>query len=226
VIEHDVVQLSPDWWELRRGRPTASDFDRILSPVKELPSKSRDKYMGELLWSCTPKFSPNAMTEQPSNPAMRHGVDCEPEARAFYEMAFGRTVRQVGLCTTDCGRIGMSPDGLVDVRDGYAIGLEIKCPQPETHRKYLEKGMLPREYRCQVHGQLVVGEGQLTRIDFLSYCRGQDPLLVPVYPDDFTAKLKAALEEFWRDYAEVLSATFGVPVGGWADVESIIRRRS
>ncbi len=37
-------------------------------------------------------------------------------------------------------------------------------------------------------------------VDFVSYCPGLDPLMVRVTPDEFTAKLGEALEEFWKKF--------------------------
>lgn len=222
MIEYpDIVQLSPAWWDVRRGVPTASEFDRIVMPSTGRRSKSVAGYIGELMWATTPAYKPEGMTEKPMNPAMRHGVECEPEAREFYEHHTGRAVRLCGFCTTDDGRFGMSPDGLVFGERG---ALELKCPQPETHKAYLLKGKLPTQYRCQVHGQLVVGEGALDYVDFLSYCRGHDPLLVRVEPDEFTATLKAALEEFWGEYTAALGALYGRAVRSAADVKRLTRR--
>ncbi len=220
MIEYPCVQMSPDWWELRRGRPTASEFDQIISPVKERRSASTPRYIGKLVISCSPLFKPDAMTEQPSNPGMRHGIDCEPEAREFYEMYTGLKTRQVGLCTTPCGRFGMSPDALVV---GARGGVEIKCPfEADIHEGYLKAKVLPRAYKCQVHGQLWVGG--LEYVDFLSYRREHDPFLIRVYPDEFTKKLGAALEEFWTEYTATLAEIYKRPFKDWLDVESLYRR--
>jgi len=72
--------------------------------------------------------------------AMQDGIDMEPEARACYSFLAGGEVKQVGFCLSDDGRFGCSPDGLV----GDDGGLELKCPLPKTHIKYLVEGELPR----------------------------------------------------------------------------------
>lgn len=224
MIEYpDIIQMSPAWWSIRRGIPTASDMNRIVRGKDGLRSGSWAGYMGELLRSVTPLFDPGAMTEKPMNPALKHGIDSEPESREFYFYHTGRPVRVVGFCTTDCGRFGMSPDGLVVGEPG---GLELKNPQPETQDRWLKKGTLPAEYKVQVHGQLVVGEGAIDYVDFLSYCRGKDPLLVRVERDDFTATVKTRLEEFWAEYTQLLSEVFGRPVRTAADVKRLIVGRA
>lgn len=196
---HYCVQYSPDWWELRRGIPTASKFDQVMTPVSRKESKGQEPYIDELIADryC---LDPNAMTERPMNPAMRHGVNCEPEARAWYAMHKGEAVQQVGFVTTDCGRLGCSPDGLIG-EDG---GLELKCPQGKTHVGYLRAGTLPTEYACQVHGSLIVTGRRWW--DFMSYCAGFPPLLVRVTPDDFTAALRRHLDAFLDKYAATLKS--------------------
>lgn len=123
--------------------------------------------------------------------AMKRGTQLEPEARSYYEMDRGLDVEQDGFCMTDDGRFGCSPDGLVGI-DG---GLELKCPSPSTHVSYLLEGVLPSEYKAQVHGSMIV-TGRAWW-DFMSYCPGLPPLLIRVGPDDYTEKLRTALEAFW-----------------------------
>jgi hypothetical protein len=137
------------------------------------------------------RFHLGAMDELdgPATAAMRNGTATEPEARRWYEFEHDCTVRQVGIMLSDDGRIGASPDGLVD-EDG---GVEIKCPAGKTHIGYLLDGGLPAEYKPQVHGCLVVSERKWW--DFVSYKAGLPPLCVRVYPDAYTEQLRGALDE-------------------------------
>ncbi|MBY0515118.1 MAG: YqaJ viral recombinase family protein [Gemmataceae bacterium] len=185
----NCVQYSPEWWEARRGVPTASRFDRILTPKTSKPSSQQEPYTHELIADRV-RFDPRVVTDRPMNAAMRHGVDCEPEARDWYALEGNHDVQQVGFCLTDDGRMGCSPDGLVGT-DGL---LEIKCPEPKTHVGYLMAGTLPDEYRCQVHGQLLVTGRRWC--DFFSYCPGFDPFLIRVAPDEFTDRLASELARF------------------------------
>lgn len=192
----ECVQYSPSWWEARRGIPTASQFDRIITPGGK-PSKGMDRYIAELVGERV-DLRPNWFTERPMNPAMRHGLDTEPEARRFYEYERGLDAQLVGFCQTDDGRFGCSPDALV----GDDGGLELKCVQLPTQVEYLLAGTLPDEYRPQVHGQLIVTGRKW--FDFMSYAPPLPPLLVRVVPDDYTRQLRIALEVFHEKYAETL----------------------
>jgi hypothetical protein len=194
---HDCVQLSPEWFEARRGIPTASNFDRIITPKTMKLASAADDYIAELIAEVF-HIGPLSDLQTPMSRAMLHGVDSEPAARAFYSLETGCDVQQVGFITTDDGRAGSSPDGLV----GDEGCIEIKCPQGKAHVVYLLAGGLPSEYRGQVHGNLLVTG--LAWCDFLSYCEGLPPLLVRVTADAFTAALRAALEQFHERYQTAL----------------------
>jgi hypothetical protein len=189
----DCVQLSPIWWEARRGLPTASGAKRIITPAKGELSKSADEYICELIGDRV-SLTPNMMTEQPMTAAMRNGSQCEPDARRWYEMQNDLDVVQVGLCVTDDGKWAASPDGLVG-DDGL---LELKCPQPKTHVKYLLGQELPEEYKPQVHMQLIVTGRKWC--EFVSYAAGFDPFVYRVEPDEFTDTMRKVLGQFQAKY--------------------------
>jgi hypothetical protein len=192
-------QLSDEWWELRRGRPTASAFDRILTPKTGKIAAAADDLIYELIAEQFHR-EPMASIARYQNDAMKNGVAIEPEARKWYEFERDCAVEQVGFITDDEGRFGCSPDGLIGT-DG---GLEIKSPSPKVHARYFAEGVLPADYRCQVHGDLIISERKWW--DFVSYCPAVSlpPLVVRVVPDEFTETLRAGLEQFWTRYQETL----------------------
>lgn len=194
----DCEQYSEPWWEARRGVPTASNFKRIITPATGKLSAQADDYICELI---AEKYHIGAMDELsgPATAAMRNGTETEPEARRWYCLEQD-DVREVGFIMTDCGRFGCSPDGLV----GENGGLELKCPVGKTHIRYLLDGHLPDEYKAQVHGSLIVSGRAWW--DFLSYVPGLPPFKIRVEPDDFTDKLRAALEVFWQKYQDTIAA--------------------
>ncbi len=189
--ENECVQMTPEWWSARRGVPTASAFDQIMTPKKRTASASQTRYIAQLIGDIT-NLNPNYFTGQggPVNRAVEYGRQTEDEARRFYEMRTGCKVRQVGFCMDDTGRIGCSPDGAVDP-EGL---LECKCPDRHTHMLYLMQDKVPLEYLCQCHGSLIVTGRKW--IDFLSYCTGVEPLLKRIVPDDFTKALRVHIEMF------------------------------
>lgn len=192
----EFPQYSADWWATRRGVPTASNFDNILTATGKV-STSREPYACRLVaekfdafYSQSPEYESVAMAE---------GTHLEPEARRYYEFHRECSVREVGFCLTDDGKAGCSPDALVG-EDGV---LELKAPQPRTHVQYLVEDRLPPAYRQQCHGHLIVTGRAFC--DFLSYCPGLPPVLIRVEPDEYTEQLRKALNEFWTLYQEILA---------------------
>lgn len=190
----NCVQGSPEWFSARCGIPTASNFDRIITSTGK-PSAQRTKYLYQL--------AGERITGKPEetyqNGAMQRGKEMEAEARNFYDLTATEIIMQVGLCLTDNGLVGASPDGLVG-SDGC---LEIKCPLMATHVGYLLNGELPTEYFQQVHGELYVTGRKW--IDFMSYYPRMAPLIVRVEPDKaFHSKLKVELEVFCAELDEIV----------------------
>lgn len=194
---HDMEQYSPDWWAIRRGVPTASEFSSILTPKTGKLSAAADTYICRLIGDLYDPEYPRI--DKGVNDAMREGTRREPESRRWYELDRALSVQQVGFCLTDDGRFGCSPDGLVG-QDGV---IELKNPGHAQQVRYLIDNTLPDDYRVQVHGQLLVTGRKW--LDFMSYAPPLPPLLVRVVPDEFTVKLAAALEAFWVRFLEVRS---------------------
>lgn len=184
-------QRSVEWFEARKGVPTASQFDKIVT-IKGEQSKQRTKYLhglaGELLGGIVEEGYQSA--------AMMRGNELEAEARAFYEL-INEPVHTVGFCLSD--GIGCSPDGLV----GDSGLLEIKCPLISTHVEYLLKNELPSDYFQQTQGQLLVTGREW--VDFISYYPGLKPLVIRVTRnEEFLGKLKAELKLFCAELEETV----------------------
>lgn len=209
MIVHNCKQYDDVWWLLRKGIPTASSFDRILTPTGKR-SGQWDNYISELIGECicqTPNFL-SEMGKRVGTPAMAAGRAAEPEARRWYRVERNVEVRQVGFCMADDRMYGCSPDGLVG-EDGC---LELKCPLAKTHSLYLAKGekyeegsplRLPQEYKPQVHGQLIVTCRQW--VDFMCYVPTLKTILVRVEPNEYTRLLSEALAEFLEKYHKRLA---------------------
>lgn len=196
-IYTDFIQGSEAWFTARKGRPTASQFSKIITAVKGDLSKSHTGYIVELIAECfCPTYAAwlgNSWTDR--------GNELEPEAREAFTAHTGHAVEQVGFCTRDDGIVGASPDGLIRGPDGeWLAGLELKCPAPKTHVEYVLEGVLPDAYRQQVHGGMAVTG--LNQWHFFSYFPGMQPFHIVVQRDDYTAKLSAALDEFLFKYRD------------------------
>lgn len=192
------TQYDEVWWTCRQGVPTASEFDKIITPVNADLSKSADAYACQLIGDAAdPHYLHRVMGDTFATSAMRTGMVMEPAARAWCEAFIGQ-VRQTGILLDESGRFGASPDGIFPAEDA---GLELKSPLPGTHVEYLLAGVLPPKYRPQVHGHLIVGG--FARVEFVSFVPGLPVFRVTVEPDNYTEKLKSALESFWARLEEI-----------------------
>jgi hypothetical protein len=193
----DCAQGSPEWKSARLGVPTASEFDALVSPEWKIRTgQGPETYLYTKLCEKILGFAPDV-----SSYAMEQGTILESEARPYFEFQYETPVRQVGLCLSDDRRIGCSPDGLIG-EDG---GIEIKCPQPAAHLKFLLEGELPPQYRAQVHGSMLVTGRSWWQ--FMSYSRQFPPLLVRVEREEKIEKtLRQALEIFLEKFDAKLAA--------------------
>lgn len=142
----DCLQHSDEWHAARRGRPTASQFHRIVTAKGKIrEGQTPDSYRNELVYQLL--FSVDA--ERFETWAMRRGTELEPHARAWYELATGREVKRVGFVYGDASRRwGCSPDGIVEDEGG----IEIKCPNRGAFVAAMEE--IPDEYYIQAQGQM------------------------------------------------------------------------
>ena len=186
-------QYTDLWWSVRRSIPTASEFSNIITPAKGELSKGWFKYVSKLI---ADRLDPNyGKTEDYISSAMKMGNMLESEARSYYEFTNNTTVKQVCFCTSDDGRWGMSPDGLIG-DDGI---LESKSPNPDTHISYCLEGILPVDYKPQCHAELAISGRPW--LDFMSY-RLDLPFIIRVYPDEYTEAVRKAMDAFYPRYEE------------------------
>lgn len=192
----DVEQGSPEWFAMRRGIPTASDFDEIVTAVKGDLSASSEGLINRLIDECV---RPGEHEGFEGNRHTQRGNELEPTARAWFGFVTGLKVTPGGFITRDDGKAGCSPDGLIWTGCDYSdwaidAGLEIKCPDGPTHVGYLRGNALPAKYKQQVHGSMAITGLRVWH--FVSYCPGYEPLVVRVVWDDYTDKVASALDRF------------------------------
>lgn len=195
MIIHDMPQGSPEWKLARLGKPSASNFSRIITAAKADLSKAGDDYLCQLIGECV---APDWVYWE-GNKATERGTALEPEARAAFGNHTGLLVKEVGFITRDDGVIGCSPDGLIyDDADNLVAGLEIKCPSPKEFVSYQLDGVLPEQYKQQLHGGMAVTG--LDQWHFFAYFPGLKPFHLIVQRDEYTEKLSAALDIFLGKY--------------------------
>lgn len=198
-IHHDIIQGSDEWKRIRKGKPTASEFSRIITPAKGQLSSAAGEYIDELIEQCyfpdLEAWSGNYWTDW--------GKQFEPEAREALAAETGLDIAEVGFVVADDGICGCSPDGLVFNPAGQIhTGAEIKCLRPKTHVGNVLRGVLPPDYKVQVHGSMAVCGADSWH--FWEYVRGWKPLHIVVLRDEFTMKVERALETFVAMYRDAM----------------------
>ena len=184
MLVSNFEQGSQEWLQSRLGKPTASNFGKLITPTGK-PSTSAEGYINELIAQKITGELPEFYT----NAAMERGNELEPAAKAPYEFINGVEVVEVGLCLHDTLDCGASPDGLIGV-DG---GIEIKCPLPHTHIAYLREGVVPSKYIPQIQGCLWITGREWW--DFMSYHPAMEDLIVRVERDnEYIKKLADQVE--------------------------------
>lgn len=158
VQEFDVEQRSEEWYELRRGALTSSNFATIMSSPQDPEGLGMRK---RLLYRLAGEQLTGVVAETYTSKAMDRGTEMEPAARAFYRRTRFAEMREVGFVRRTIHKpfseplvVGCSPDGFVDP-DGV---LQIKTMIPELLIPIAEKGArgFPSEHRAQCQGELWV----------------------------------------------------------------------
>lgn len=171
------------------GKPTASDFDRIVTPTGKV-SGSQDAYMHEILAELIMGHPiPGAELSW-----MKRGSAMEKQAVDFFEFTEGVKTEPIGFMTNDEETIGASPDRIIVGRKRL---LEIKCPLPHTHVSYLLDGSVEKAYYPQAQGQLYVAGEEFTGTDICSFHPEMPAAIVRIDRDEkFLAILAEQLERF------------------------------
>lgn len=168
MIYHACEPRSALWFYLRVGKPTASEFDSILTAGGKISMQSTGyahRILAEMMLA-------RPLDDEARSQWMVRGVELEDGAIEAYEFESGLDTSPGGFCTDDANTYGCSPDRLVG-DDGV---LEMKIPAPHTHVGYLlDRAGMAKSKHCQVQGQLLVTERKW--VDLVSF-HPEMPLLI------------------------------------------------
>jgi hypothetical protein len=185
---HNVEQGSVEWFRLRIGIPTASEFGKIVTPAKGALSAQWRAYAARLIWE---KLVNTTTQSLDGIEHIEEGKRLEPLAVRQFEFTNEVKTEKIGFVTTDDGLIGASPDRFII---GQAKCLEVKCPTGPVHMKYALFGH-EEAYRPQIQGQLLVCE--LEEGIFYSYVERAPAYQMSTARDETYIKtMKAALDQF------------------------------
>jgi hypothetical protein len=187
----ECEQGSPEWFEARRGIPTASRYADVLAEGK---GESRDKYMCQLVGEI---LSGKPMSTY-TNERMERGKEQEPDLRAKYSFEREVDIVQVGFIRSNLMSTGCSPDGLVGV-DGI---LEIKSTEPHLLVKIVDTGKFPARHIPQIQGNLwITGRNWC---DLMIGCPDMSPFITRIPRDEpYMANLRKELERFNQELQEM-----------------------
>ena len=188
----ECEQGSPEWFEARRGIPTASRFADVLAEGKGV---MRIKYMRQLAGEIITGES----METYKNDKMERGKEQEDEIRVRYAYDRDVNVERIGFVRSNMASTGCSPDGLVNV-DGM---VEIKSSEPHLLIEILDTGKIPTQHMPQVQGSLWI-----TGRDWCDLVIGWPklPLSITRVPRDesYMANLQRELNRFNMELQELV----------------------
>lgn len=156
-----MEQRSDEWFEIRKGKVTASRIGDILNQLRNGNwAASRKNYAAQLVTERLDGKLPEPFT----NEAIQWGIDQEPFACEAYTLKTGNEVQEIHFIDhPTIPFAGASPDGLVD-EDGL---LEVKCPTTATHIETLLADEIPEKHKYQMLWQMACTGRQWC--DFISY---------------------------------------------------------
>lgn len=193
---HMCEQGTPEWFDLRKGIPTSSEFECLMKRGRDgkTPSATRRTYMlqlaGEVLTGEPPEGFYSMYTER--------GKALEPEARDLYAMLSDTQPQQIGFITNHGA--GCSTDSLIG-NDGI---LEIKTKKPALLVEAIDNDTFIEDHRAQCQGALWVAEREW--IDLTLYWPGLPPFIKRAYrEEDYIADLAIAVGAFNEELAALVS---------------------
>lgn len=178
ITINSFKQHDPEWYELKTGVPSSSNFDRILSATGK--TGSQDNYIKELAGQAL-----GGIIDHYESYDMKRGTELEPKARESYSFDQNVMVAQPALIFKDEKRQCLcSPDGICfenGEMEPYT-GLEIKCLKIHNHVDIMLKRKMPIKYFCQVQGCMYITGFESW--DFVSFYPGLDPFISTITRDD------------------------------------------
>lgn len=194
-----MIQNSPEWFEARRGRITASRFGDVLaSPTTKRYQQYQQDLVDDIIG--VPSFG------EDKKPWFKHGAEMEAEARFQYEWyMFERgediEVEEVAMIIhPKYDFISCSPDGVINRKKGVEIKSRV------SHKEHLKsvKAGIPSNNKPQVLGSLWVSKFE--EWDFISFFKDPDEMIeqdlnvTTIHPDlKYFKRLEDSCLKFWEE---------------------------
>ena len=181
---HSILQGTEEWFDIRKGRFTASKIHLLEKQPRSKADREAGKLSGTaekyVMQKVQERLSGVPEPEVFSKP-MEWGKENEPLAIARYEEITGNKVWEVGFVAYG-DNAGASTDGLVSF-DGI---IEVKCPYSDYMSRILEDPFENREYYLQMQmGMMCTGRKWC---DYIIYDprmpKGQDIVIQRIGADE------------------------------------------
>lgn len=191
MIIHNFDQRTDEWYQIRLGKLTGSDFHTFLGNGETKKNK--------LLQKAAEKITGKSDEEHFVTEDIQRGIDLEDEAILAYEMTSGNNVDKVGFIEEN-EYVGCSPDGLVG-DDGI---IEVKCPKQSVFLKQVIDQKIKPEYYTQIQFNLLISGRKWC--DYIAYNKNF-PLFIKRFEIDTDAreKIVKAIEECTGKIKEFIS---------------------
>ena len=191
-IYKDINQGSPEWFEIRVGKVTASHAQAIGNNGKGL-----ENYILEVV---AEMFS-SSEKEHYSNEHTERGNELEPIARSMYELQKNIEVEEIGFAEYN-DFVGCSPDGLV----GKYGMIEIKCPDDKTYFNLLMNEKIDNAYIWQCQMNMLILERKWCDLVFYNPNFEKSMKIFRLEPDkEMFSKLKEGFEKAEAEITRLVS---------------------
>lgn len=184
-------QRSEEWYKIRIGKITGSDFHTLMGN-----GETKKKL---LLKKAVERITGKPQGDELKNSDIQRGVDLEDTARTYYEMETGNTVNQVGFIQLN-EYVGCSPDGLIGM-DGI---LEIKCPRATTFLSHYLDDSIEKQYYTQIQFNMMITGAKWC--DFVRYNEDFPLYIKRVKADkEYQCRIRERLGECIKEIEEMVN---------------------
>lgn len=203
----DVEQGSEDWFKLRLGLCTASNFGTIMAEGRDGDaSKGRQK----LLYRMAAEIISGVPAETYSNEHMQRGIEMEPAAISHYEFTHECEIKRTGFVRRIIHDplygdriVGASPDGL---RPEIKTVLQVKTMLPPSIVALVDSGRpFPSEHRAQCQGELWVTGFETCHLQVFFEGFPVAPVFVMQRDEAYMRELDRACEIFQHDLQKLVT---------------------
>lgn len=173
---HDCEQNSEEWYALRAGLATASEFSKLVTGTGKASTQLGD-YAATL---AAELYAGKPLERWEGNGATDRGHELEPVARANYEFDHDIEVVRVGFVTNF--EAGCSPDGLVGSEGLHELKCQLAKGHVQTLAYWHKHRKCPPAYYPQCQGQLLICEREWDDLNF--WHPDLPPLVIRVTRDE------------------------------------------